>query len=113
MIKLKGDIKFENIKLCNISNTSSPIQNCLHQQIQRPWFQDKYFIKYCKLFFVKNFVTGWNSYLYAQYKEFFYNKLYYTLGPRPFPIPAGILLKIHTGYGLVIMIISWNFEINP
>ena len=88
-------------------------KNCFHQQIQRPWFQDKYFIKYRKFFLVKKFVTEWSSYLYAQYIEFFYYKVYWNLGPRPVPTPWGILLKIHTAHCLVIMIISWKFEVNP
>ena len=34
------------------------------------------------------------------------------MGPRPVPTPWGILLKIHTVHCLVIMIISWKFEVN-
>ena len=35
------------------------------------------------------------------------------MGPGPVPAPWGILLKIHTVHCLVIMIISWKFEMNP
>ena len=43
----------------------------LQLRIQRPWFQDNFFIKYCELFFVKIVFAKWNSYLYAQCIEFF------------------------------------------
>ena len=35
------------------------------------------------------------------------------MGPRPVPAPWGILLKLHTVHCLVIIIISWKFEVNP
>ena len=43
----------------------------LQLRIQRPLFQENFFIKFSELFFVKIFLAKWNSYLYAQYIEFF------------------------------------------
>ena len=56
-IKSKEDMAFENIyyaisrKLVDLVR----FNNCFHQHIQRPWFQDNFFINVRKLIFIKKF----------------------------------------------------------
>ena len=59
------------VKWSYLENYWTDFKKSLQLRIQRPWFQDNFFIKYQELFFVKIFSAKWNSYLYAQYIEFF------------------------------------------
>ena len=104
-IEIEGCISFKKIDYAISQKLAVRLLNCFHQQIQRPWFQDKYLLN------TEN--SEWVSYLFAQYIEFFYYKVYWTLGPRPVPTTRGIVLKIHTVHFLVFIIISWKFEVNP
>ena len=59
-------------------------------RIQRPWFQDNFFINVHKLFFVKILIAGWNSYLYGV----FLLLTIPNLQAMPCPSPGPILLTI-------------------
>ena len=48
-----------------LENYKSDFKKWLRNRIQRPWFQDNFFINVRKLFFVKILIAEWNSYLYG------------------------------------------------
>ena len=56
---------FENIDYAISQKLVVRFQNCFHQQIQWPWFQDNFLINVRKLIFIKKFSAEWSSYLYG------------------------------------------------
>ena len=54
-IKIKEDVAFENIDYAISRKLVVRFKNCFHQHIQRPWFQDNFFINVRKLIFIKKF----------------------------------------------------------
>ena len=53
LIEIKRNMKFLNVDYENSRKLVVRFKKkkCLKQRIQRPWFQDQYFMKYSKLFF--------------------------------------------------------------
>ena len=99
---------FESIDYAISRKLVVRFKNCFHQHIQRPWFQDNFFINVRKLIFIKKFQQS--EVLIST--EFFYYKVYQILWPRPVPTPGPILVKFNSHDYLVILNVCWKFEVN-
>ena len=66
---------FENIYYAISRKLVVRFKNCFNQHIQRPWFQDNFFINVRKLIFIKKFSAEWSSYLYGVFLLYWSNVL--------------------------------------